>query len=84
MKPQVEAWAHRVRVLVQISRRHPQSAYDGLGILLQLQWQYLQRTVPGVGTLMDPIEEALREKYLPAIFRGRKSTSTFGKTEAIV
>ena len=60
VKRQTEAWAHIIRVLGQIYRRHPQSAYDGLGILLQLEWQYLQRTVPGFGTLMGPIEEDLR------------------------
>ena len=36
VKPQVEAWAHRVRVLGKISQRHPQSAYAGLVMLLQL------------------------------------------------
>ena len=51
VKPQVEAWAHGVRVLGKIARRHPQSAYAGLGMSLQLEWHYLQRNVPGVGTL---------------------------------
>ena len=39
LKPQVEAWAHRVRVLAKISQRNPHSAYAGLGMLLQLEWQ---------------------------------------------
>ena len=80
VKPQVEAWAHGVIVLGKISRRHPQSAYTGLGMSLKLKWQYLKRTVPRVGTLMGPIEEALREKYFPVIFGGRRSTPTFGKS----
>ena len=46
VKPQVEAWAHGVRVLGKIARRHPHSAYSGLVMPLQLEWQYLQRTVP--------------------------------------
>ena len=46
VKPQVEVWSHRVKVLAKIARRHPQSAYAGLGITLQSEWQYLQRTVP--------------------------------------
>ena len=37
---------------------------------LQLKWQYLQRTVPVVSTLMSPIEEDIREKFFPALFRG--------------
>ena len=65
VKPQVEAWAHGIRVLAKIARQHPQSAYARLGMLLQSEWQYLQRTVPGFGTLMGPIEEALREKPPP-------------------
>ena len=70
VKPQVEAWAHGVRVLAKIARRHPQSSYAELVISLQSEWQYLQRTVPGAGTLMGPIEEALREKLFPSLFGG--------------
>ena len=57
----------------------PQSVYASLGIPLQLQWQYLKRTVPGVGTLMGPIEEALREKLFPALFRGEEINANFSK-----
>ena len=80
VKPQVEAWAHRVRFLDKIAQRHPQSDYSGLGVSLKLEWQYLQRTVPVVGTLIGPIEEALRYKLFPALFRGRRSTLTSGKS----
>ena len=37
VKPQVEAWAHGVRILAKIAQRHPQSAYSGLGMSLQLE-----------------------------------------------
>ena len=36
LKPQVEAWAHGVRVLIKIAWRYPQSDYAGLGMSLQL------------------------------------------------
>ena len=36
----------------------------------QLKWKYLKSTFPGVGTLMGPIEEALIEKFFPALFGG--------------
>ena len=70
MKPQVEAWARGERFLGKIARRHPQSAYAGLWMSLQLEWQYLQRTVPKFGTLIGPIEEALREKFFLSLFGG--------------
>ena len=78
VKPQVEAWAHGVSILAKISQRQPQSAYASLGMSLQSEWQYLQRTVPGVGTLMAPIEEALREKPPPRYSGGRRSQPTSG------
>ena len=83
VKPQVEVWAHGVKVLAKIPRRHPQLAYAGLGMSLQLEWQYLQRTVPGVGTLMGHIKEALREKFFPSLFGGGRSHPTSGKSWAI-
>ena len=42
---------------------------------LQSEWQYLQSTVPGVGTLMGPIEEALRDKCFPLLFGGEEITA---------
>ena len=75
MWPKVEAWSHRVRTLSKIANRYPQFAYTGLGMLLQIGWQYLQRTVPGVGSLMGPIEDALREAFFPALFGGEEVSS---------
>ena len=46
---------------------------------LQSEWQYLQRTVPEVGTMMGPIEEALREKSLPSLFGGEEIDADFRK-----
>ena len=37
VKRKVEAWSHRVRFWGKIARRHPQSAYAGLGMSLQLE-----------------------------------------------
>ena len=36
-------------------------------------------TIPGFGTLMGPIEEALREKLLLALFMGEEINSNFQK-----
>ena len=48
-------------------------------MLLQLECQYLQRNVPGVGTLMGPIKESLREKFFPALFGGEVINADFRK-----
>ena len=41
VRPEVEAWAHGVRILAKIAKRYPQSAYADLGMLLQVKLQYL-------------------------------------------
>ena len=72
MCPKVEAWAHGFRTLSKIAKRYPQSVYAGYGMPLQIEWKYLQRTVLGVGSLMDSIQYALREASFPALFGGEE------------
>ena len=79
VKTQVEAWAHGVKVLAKIAQQQPQSAYASLGMSLKLKWNYLQRTVLGVGTLIGPIEEALREKSPPTLFGEEEINFNFRK-----
>jgi len=42
-------------------------AFAGLTKSLQLEWQYIQRVVPAIGTTLAPIEEALANTFLPAL-----------------
>ena len=51
-----------------------------MGMLLQLKWNYLQRIVPGVSTLMGPNGEAIREKLSPALFGGEEINPDFRKS----
>jgi hypothetical protein len=59
LRPQVEEWCRAVSVLEDIARRYPQTAYFGLAVSLQNEWQHVCRTVPGVELMMEPLEEAL-------------------------
>ena len=44
---------------------------------LQLQWKYLQRTVPGVGSLMGPIEDSLIDAFSHTMFGGEEVSADF-------
>eukprot|EP00804_Cyclotella_cryptica_P017223 CCRYP_013149-RE/>CCRYP_013149-RE protein AED:0.29 eAED:0.33 QI:0/-1/0/1/-1/1/1/0/324 len=55
--------------------RYPQSAYAGLVNCLQAEWQYLCRVEPGVGPHLEPVEEALRTQFIPALFGGQDPIS---------
>ena len=47
-------------------------AYDGLRMSLQIEWKNLQRNIPGVGSLMGAIVDALREAFFPVLFGGEE------------
>ena len=48
-------------------------------MLLKLEWQYLQRTVLRIGTLMVPIKESLRDTLFPMLFGGEEINTDFRK-----
>ena len=39
---------------------------------LQIEWKNLQRNIPGVGSLMGAIVDALREAFFPVLFGGEE------------
>ena len=57
-------------VLEGVAHNHPQSAYAGLQKPLQQEWDFIQRVTTGVGEAFGPVEESLREIFVPALFRG--------------
>ena len=68
MWPQVEEWAHGVSYLSKIKMRPTKMAYTILGMLLELEYKYLQRKFPEVDNLMGKIEMDLREPLLSVLF----------------
>ena len=71
---QIEDWRHGVERLAMVAKRFPQTAFAGLTKSLQSEWQYLQRVVPGLSEAFGPIEAALRDSFLPALFNADEAT----------
>ena len=67
LTPQVAKWVDGVNSLARVAWRYPQTAYAGLVWCLQAEWQYLCRVCPGVGPHLQPIEDALRLRFIPAV-----------------
>ena len=70
LQEKMQGWLESVKVLAGVSHKHPQSAYAGLQKSLQQDWAFVQRVTPGVGDTFGPVEEALREIFVPALFEG--------------
>ena len=70
----INKWIQDIEQLAILANDEPQLAYAGYTKALCMRWCFLQRTVPGISQYFVPLEEAIREKLIPAIL-GRKVTN---------
>ena len=71
VKTKVDSWVLDVKQLASIGEEEPQLAYSGFTKGLCHRWKYVQRTIAGIGHLFQPLENAIRDVFIPAIV-GRK------------
>ena len=67
LDPKIQEWVAGIKVMGDVARRYPQTAYAGMTRSLQCEWLYLQRVLPDCSDVFKPLEEALRSHYLPAL-----------------
>ena len=64
---EVAKWAGALRNLVKIAKTDPHVAYVNYTRSFHFKWSYMQRTVPGIGPLFEPLEEIIRHEFLPTL-----------------
>ena len=70
LKENIKGWTESVNILSGVAQKHPQSAYAGLQKSLQQEWDFLLSVTTGVGDSFGRVEEALKETFVPALFKG--------------
>ena len=73
VKGKIKSWIEDVEQLATFAETEPQIAYSAHTKALCMRWCFLQRTVPNIKNYFIPLEEAIRDKLIPAII-GRKIT----------
>ena len=63
----VEKWVAAVETLAIVAEKYPQTAYVGFTISLQNEWQYVQRVVSDTASFFAPLEQVIRNKFIPAL-----------------
>ncbi len=64
----ISAWINDVnKELSEIAKEEPQSAYIAYTHGLCRRWSYVQRTIPEISELFIPLEEALRDVFIPSL-----------------
>ena len=60
-------WVKDVEILAEIAHEEPQGALSAYNISVSHRWTFLQRTVSDISEQFIPLEEALRNKLIPAL-----------------
>ena len=63
----IKIWIEELRELVNIAKQEPQLAYSAYTFGLCKRWIYLMRTTPNVSNLFIPLENVIRNEFLPVI-----------------
>ncbi len=63
----VSEWVCEIEVLSSFAVTQPHAAYAAFTHGLTNRWTFLARTTPNFGNLLQPLEEAIRYKFLPAL-----------------
>ena len=70
VKDAVATWVKETDLLAQFAVTEPQAAYTAFTFGMKHKWNYLMRTVPNIGPLLEPLEEVINGRFIPAISNG--------------
>ena len=60
-----------VAIFMNIATSQPQAAYSSLTFSIKHKWSYLMRTTKDISASLQPVEDVIRHKVLPAILGKR-------------
>ena len=63
ISPNFQVWTETIETLGRFAVRYPHMDYAGIVMLLQVDWQYIMWTAPGVGEYMGLVKEALKNCF---------------------
>ena len=63
----VSEWVGEMEQLSSIAVSQPHAAYAAFTHGLTSKWTFLARTTPNIGDLLQPLEQVIRQKFLPAL-----------------
>ena len=67
----VDKWVHQIETLSRIASYEPHAAYIAFTSCIRHRYSFYLRTIPGISQLLQPLENAIRTKLIPALTEGR-------------
>ena len=63
----VQEWCKEIVLLSEVALSQPHAAFAAYVNGQASKWSYISRTIPGIGHLLQPLEQVIREKFIPAV-----------------
>ena len=63
----VKIWSNEIFALSAIAKTHPHSAYSAFVHGVIHKWNYVMQTIESIGCLLQPLEKAIHEHFIPAL-----------------
>ena len=76
VREKVSGWVSEIENLTKMAKFKPQVAHVIFTHELMHRWTFLMCTVPDVEELFQPLEEAIRHHFLPALTGGEALSNT--------
>ena len=70
LKDLVNDWNNQLVLLSSIAESQPQTAYSAFVSDFKSKLSYFMGTIPGISQFLYPLEETVRNKFIPAITGG--------------
>ena len=67
VEEKVAQWVQELEDLATIAKSHPQAAYAAYTHGFTGKWSYLIRTIPNISDLLQPLEDAISQCFLPTL-----------------
>ena len=71
----VEDWVNQLQKLSLFAKTDPHAAYAAFTFGFIQKWKYVQRTIPDISDLFMPLEECIRNSFIPSLL-GRAVSDT--------
>ena len=70
----VEKWVSQIDQLAQIATHEPHAAYTAYTSCIRHKYNFYLRTIPNIADQLQPLENAIRSKLIPALTEGQLVT----------
>ena len=67
VRAKVNDWINEIERLSEIAKIEPHAAYTAFTFGLKHKWTYVLRTIPKITELIEPLEFAIRNTFIPAL-----------------